>query len=217
MNKDFWHDIWDTQTIPFHQAMVNAYLLDYFPQIASTGQTVFVPLCGKSLDMLWLAEQGYQVIGNELSDIACKAFFEENQLPYEVSTHGVFKVYASANIRIYCGDFFELNQEDLKTVDAVYDRASLIALPEDMRIRYVKHMASLLKPDTQLLVICLEYENLQATPPPFSVSDDEFKKLYSAKFDIQCLLSEAIDDSPKHYAKKGIVNPNNVVYSLTKK
>lgn len=127
MNKDFWLDRWKQNKTGWHQSAVEPALVQAF----SGGKVtqVFVPFCGKSLDLVWLAEQGYNVIGVELSVLACEMFFKENKIRYQKYSDGAFQTFKSENIEIWNGDFFDLNPVHLQKIGAVYDRAALIALP----------------------------------------------------------------------------------------
>ncbi len=156
MKKDFWLERWEREKIGFHQDEVSPYLCQYWQELnLAHDSVVFVPLCGKSRDMLWLREQGHQVLGVELSAIAVQAFFKENGYTPQHSTRGKFDRCEANGIRILCGDFFDLGRDDLANVSVVYDRAALIALPPEMRERYVRDMVGILPTATQILLITL--------------------------------------------------------------
>ena len=128
MNRDFWQARWDEGRIGFHQDDINPYLQRYWPALnVPQGAAVFVPLCGKSRDMLWLRDQGYSVVGVEIVPRAVEAFFAENDLAATHRPHGAFTLWESEGIKIYQGDFFEVTAQDVAGIGAVYDRASLIA------------------------------------------------------------------------------------------
>ena len=136
-------------------------------------------LCGKSKDMIWLRKQGFRVLGVELSDIAVQAFYKENGYVPKHIVDGKFDRYEADDIRILCGDFFDLSKDDLSNVSAVYDRAALIALPHELRIRYARHLVSILPPATQVLLITVDYPQMEMQGPPFSVSSGETKTLFT--------------------------------------
>ena len=141
MQPEFWQDRWASNQIGFHQREVNPYLQRHWPVLGlPVVVKVLVPLCGKSLDLLWLAGQGHQVLGIELSQTAVEDFFSEQQLAPEVSDAGAFKVYRAGAIELWCGDFFALTARDVADCAALYDRAALIALPPPMRERYGAHL-----------------------------------------------------------------------------
>ncbi len=179
MEPQFWHDKWETNDLAFHQDDFNPVLQRHWHGLdIPAGGKVFVPLCGKSKDMLWLAEQGYDVLGVELSEIAAQAFFDEHNLDATQDEVGPFPRYKSGRIQILCGDFFSLTPALLHDVAAVFDRASLIALPADMRMEYVNKLSNLLQPGVKTLLITLGYEDWQIRAPPHQVYDDEVKSLY---------------------------------------
>lgn len=140
--------------------------------------------------MKWLAEQGYRVSGVEINASAVEAFFEENKLTFQTTLVDNFALYTSGSIRIYCGDFFDIGSSHIPDIDAVYDRASLIALPPGMRTRYVEHLNSLLRPGTRSLLVTLDYPQQQISGPPFSVTPTEVKALYASRYDIESIHSE---------------------------
>ncbi len=147
MKKEFWLERWEREEIGFHEGAVNAYLNQFWSVLnVAQGNKVFVPLCGKSVDMQWLREQGHEVVGVELSKIAAQAFFQENGYSPKYVHSEKFDCYDANGIRILCGDFFDLKRVDLAGVKAVYDRASMVALPPEMRDRYVDHLVNILMP-----------------------------------------------------------------------
>lgn len=191
MNKEYWHQKWQSKEIGYNQLQPHKLMQRYFSSLKLTpGSHVFVPLCGQSIDMLWLAGQGYQVIGVELSQIACSNFFKENKIPVKITEINHFIIYSSDEITIFCGDFFKTNQAMLDKVDAVYDRAALIALPVDARKSYSEHLIELMMPMTAMFLITTMYNQNDMQGPPFSVDEDEVVALYSARFDINQLYSK---------------------------
>lgn len=193
MKHDFWHQRWSEGRIGFHQADFNPYLKKYWKLLSLVGDDrVFVPLCGKSKDMLWLREQGHEVLGVELNSSACEAFFADNGVEPECSQKADFVVRSVDGVQLLCGDFFSLSAEDLRGVSAVYDRAALIALPPEMRIWYVEYLTQILPRGVQILLVTLEFEG--ESGPPFSVQGAEVERLFGAAFDIECLERTQPDD-----------------------
>lgn len=197
MDDNFWQSRWHENKIGFHQPEYNTYLIKFWGKLRlGPGETVFTPLCGKSRDLLWINNQGHPVIGIELSEIAVKAFFEENNLQYKQRPEHPYIVCSSGTIKLLCGDFFDLKSTyetaNLSTIKAVYDRASLIALPTDLRKRYVQHFLSLFAKGIKVLLVTLEYPQIEMQGPPFSVDESEIFDLYSASFDIEKLYEENI-------------------------
>lgn len=190
MHEDFWHERWRKGQIGFHEPKPGRFLTAHFERLGlARGSTVFVPLCGKSLDMLWLAEQGQRVVGVELSPLACEAFFAENNLAAATpQAEGRFRVHRARQlpITLYEGDFFELSAAHLGAVDAWYDRASLIALPGELRRRYVQHLkTALLAPHTRGLLITVEYDPSTFPGPPHCVPPAEVHALWQERFHIE--------------------------------
>ncbi|HEY6598581.1 MAG TPA: thiopurine S-methyltransferase [Pseudomonadales bacterium] len=217
MNREFWLDRWRLNQIGFHQAQFNARLLQHWRSVeVPTGASVFVPLCGKSRDMLWLAEQGHPVIGNELAPAAVDAFFAETGLPHTQRRHGAFTFYESAKIDIYCGDFFELTPLELTGVDAVYDRGALVALPPEMRARYADHLVSILPPHAEILLLTLEYDQALVSGPPFSISETEVDALFGSRCSIDVLEATVSDRVPPHFEANGIKEAGESVYRIMK-
>lgn len=216
MQADFWHERWQLGQTGFHQAEINRHLQQFWPQLqAAPGGTVFVPLCGKSADMLWLRAQGHAVIGVELSPLAVRVFFAEHGLQAAVRQQGAFDVHEADGLRLYCGDFFDLCAEDLAGVAAVYDRASLIALPPHMRPAYAGHMRRLARPGTRVLLVAFEYPQHEMDGPPFSVSEAEIRSLYGGDCAIELLHAEDILDHEPRFRERGITRLQEKVYLLT--
>jgi len=83
MEHTFWHDRWENDRIGFHQETINPYLNEYVSHLKkSTSRCIFVPLCGKTKDMLWLSEKGFHVVGVEINEKAIISFFSENKIEY---------------------------------------------------------------------------------------------------------------------------------------
>ena len=191
----FWHQKWQADEIGFHQSDVHKGLDKYWRRLKLKRRSVvFVPLCGKSADMLYLRERGHDVVGVELSDIAANAFFDENKMKSIAMPKQDFNCHIGSGISIYEGDFFKLTKQHMRTVRAVYDRAALIALPQDLRAKYVAHLREILPAETQMLLITLEYEQSQMDGPPFSVSEDEVVALYGDWCEVKKLHTSEPED-----------------------
>jgi thiopurine S-methyltransferase len=189
MDASFWHERWRTNEIPFHERAVNPLLLKHFPALAlAKGSRVFVPLCGKSLDIGWLLSCGHDVVGAELSEIAVRQLFAELGMEPSIAELGNVRHYSGKQIDIFAGDIFDVSREMLGPVDAVYDRAALVALPEDMRPRYVAHLKEITADAPQLL-ICYEYDQALMAGPPFSVGGGEVHRLYGGSYRLTLLES----------------------------
>lgn len=157
MSNQRWKAKWKADDIAFHQPQIHPHLIRFWPQLAlATGTTVLVPLCGKSLDLGWLHQQGHRVIGVELSHIAIAAYFAERGLQPQRQRLGRFQRYWAGTLELWCGDLFDLRREDLGDVAAVYDCAALTALPAASRGHYVRQLSSLLGVGGQMLLLTTE-------------------------------------------------------------
>ncbi|WP_130536789.1 thiopurine S-methyltransferase [Thiomicrorhabdus indica] len=180
MQADFWHEMWESGVVGFHQKEINQFLQDFWPKLELQGnEEILVPLCGKSLDMLWLKQQGHKVLGVELSQKALDEFLEENNLPEQPTNHPAFCGYELPEMRLLCGDFFHLSAEDCQDVKAIYDRAAIVALPPKMRKDYAAHLQEILPAGTKILMVIMEYDQSQMAGPPFSVKETEIAALFA--------------------------------------
>ncbi|NHZ64885.1 thiopurine S-methyltransferase [Massilia genomosp. 1] len=187
MDRDFWHRKWASKEIGFHEGAANPLMLAHLGRLGlAPGSRVFVPLCGKSLDVHWLLAQGYRVAGVELSQLAVDQLFADLGVTPEVSVAAQLLHYRAPGIDIFVGDLFALSASMLGAVDAVYDRAALVALPEAMRARYAAHVGALAARAPQLL-ICYQYEQALMAGPPFSVGDDEVRQRYGHAYALTLL------------------------------
>jgi thiopurine S-methyltransferase len=171
MEKEFWINKWKNHDIGFHKLDINENLIKFFPRLKLiNNQHIFVPLCGKTLDLMWLAEQGLQVTGIELSSIALEEFFSEHKLNYTKTVQGPFVEYRAKNIRLLQGDIFDLTTEILGPIDALFDRAATIALPAPMREKYINHLQHLAQ-GAMILLVAINYPEHLMQGPPFSVDE----------------------------------------------
>lgn len=213
MEPAFWHKRWADNQIGFHQLQVNPYLQAHWPALGlAVGAQVLVPLCGKSLDLLWLAAQGYRVLGVELSRRAVEDFFVEHGLVAEVSQRGAFEVWRCGEIELWCGDIFALRAEDVAGCTGLYDRAALIALPPRMRERYMALLDDLPAIGKGLLVT-LDYDQSLIDGPPFSVGDGEVRAGFSGWQVDEVEGREILDESPK-FLKAGVERLLERAYSV---
>lgn len=190
----FWLRKWETGEIGFHRDSAHPALSKYFSALPQG--RVLVPLCGKSLDLLWLSAQGHQVIGVELSPIASKVFFSENNLVHQSEKRGEFVLYQGDRIQIWCGDFFRLPPAAWEGVSAVYDRAALVALPGKLREKYARIFAQNLpdKTEIRLLLIAFEFPSGWIEGPPYSIERTEIERLYGGRFKIEELYRVPIPE-----------------------
>ena len=182
MEPSFWHNRWQTNQTGWHERDVNPLLIAHFPSLnLAPGGRVFVPFCGKSLDLGWFLSQGYTVAGVELSELAVTQLFAELEMKPTISEVGKHTLFHGEKIDIFVGNLFDLSREVLGPVDAVYDRAALVALPEDMRVQYTAHLKTLTALAPQL-VISYEYDQAVVPGPPFSVTADELRRHYGENY-----------------------------------
>jgi thiopurine S-methyltransferase len=217
LRPKFWHERWRTGQIGFHQSAVDNRLEQHWADLElAGGSRVFVPLCGKSLDLEWLRERGHFVAGVELSAVALESFCMERGIPAKRRTQDGFDVYEALNLRLFCGDFFALTTDLLGDVAALYDRAALISWAPELRASYVEHIAVLTRPGTQTLLLTLEYPQAQMSGPPFSVGADEVERLYARHHAIQELSRHDILASDARLRARGLTQLHEACYRLTR-
>ena len=192
MDTGFWHNKWATNDIAFHGSAANPLLVQYFHKLPLVkGSRVFVPLCGKTLDIPWLLSNGYRVAGAELSTIAIEQLFAELGVEPTILSVGGIAYYSAQHIDIFVGDIFDVTRTMLGSVDAIYDRAALVALPAHMRARYTTHLTEITDQAPQLL-ICYEYDQRVMEGPPFSISNEEVHQHYKACYDVTLIASTTV-------------------------
>ena len=217
MKPDFWHDRWRGGQIGFHQPSVDASLRRFWPSLAlPVSSRVFVPLCGKSLDLMWLCGLGHHVIGVELSDIALQAFCMENGVPARRRPSSEFDLYSAPNLELYRGDLYSMTSAMLGGVAAVYDRAALISWAPALRVPYVRHMAALTQPGSETLLITLEYPQEQMSGPPFSVDRDEVERLYSSHYAVRELDRRDVLPDESRMRARGVTRMAEVCCRATR-
>ncbi|ROO25132.1 thiopurine S-methyltransferase [Salinisphaera orenii] len=218
MDRDFWLERWAHQQIGFHQPEGHPALAAHWGTLGlERGTRVLVPLSGKSVDMAWLAAQGHDVTGVELSEMAARAFFDERDLAAERTRAGAFDRHAAGGVEILVGDFFDLSAAALVSYDAVYDRAALIALPPATRQRYAEHLLAGLHAGTGLLLITLDYDQRLMDGPPFAVSDDEVQRLFGERCRITCLDERRGPAESAHLRERGLDEVAERVYRLVRR
>jgi thiopurine S-methyltransferase len=215
MNPDFWHERWKQGQHGFHQPDVNPALVEHWSRLGvGTSERVFVPLCGKSLDMWWLRDRGHSVLGVELSPIAVRDFFREAGVEPNAGHEGRFAVLEAERIRILVGDFFELREEDLSNVRGVYDRAALVALPPNLRLAYAQALAEKLSRPVSMLLLAFESSTPEIAGPPFSVTEEEVRELYQRAFDVEVLHRGPFVEPPPNLRARGHETAADVVYAI---
>ncbi len=210
-----WLQLWRNQEqSSFHRLTVNPLLSRYWDTLKlKRSHRVLVPLCGKSLDIGWLAEQGHEVVGVELSPVAVEAFFRENNLSAKKQRIGNFVRWRARTISVWCGDFFSLKSTHIGRIDAVLDRAALTALPPEIRGAYIEQLMRLTGPDAQILLLTVEDTGL-AESMPVQAIDQELAGLCLGNYSIRLLHSEtAANDAAE---TRDDVTSHAKVYRLTR-
>jgi len=192
MEHDFWQERWATNTIAFHEAQPHPFLRAHIGALGlKADDAVFLPLCGKTLDIDWLLGQGFGVVGCELNEGAVEEVFARLEMTPQRDQIGTLQRLSAGALTIFIGDFFDLTADDIGAVAGLFDRGSLVALPEDMRRAYVPHLIGL-APRATHLTITYDYEQSQTQGPPFSVPLERVKALYGNSHEAKQLDVRAI-------------------------
>lgn len=212
MDREFWIDKWQAGEIGFHNADPNPALVAHVGRLGlAPGARVFLPLCGKSRDIGWLLGQGYRVCGAELSDLAVRDLFADLGVVPQRSERGALTFHTAPGLDIAVGDILDLDQRALGPVDAIYDRAALVALPEGMRGRYAAHLTTITATAPQLLV-SFEYDQAAMNGPPFSVDAAQVRRFYGADYYLTLLERAAVQGG-----LKGRCAADQVIWLLQRK
>lgn len=218
MHTDFWLERWQQNQTGFHEQETNAHLQKFWKTLnIPKGSKIFVPLCGKSRDILWLLSLDYQVIGVEISPIAVENLFAENKLEAIISETGNFQLWQAYGLSIYIGNFFDLNSQHLPDCHAIYDRAALIALPAEMRQQYARHLYKIALDLKHSLLVTLEYAQHEMPGPPFSVDENEVNRLFGDSCNIELLFAEDSLQNNDNFKQRGLSSLVEKAYRLSKK
>lgn len=197
MEPNFWHERWARREIAFHEGEANAALVAHFGALGlAPGARILVPLCGKTRDIAWLLEHGHRVAGVELSPVAIGELFAELNITPTLTEEGPLTHHQAADLDIWVGDLFDLTAERLGEVDAIYDRAALVALPETLRGRYTAHLMALTRTAPQLLMT-YEYDQQAHAGPPFSIQEEEVRDRYEGAYHLRMLAREPVEGGLK--------------------
>jgi thiopurine S-methyltransferase len=217
MDQNFWAARWEQNDIGFHKQQVHHALIHHYNRLnLQPGDTVLIPLCGKSVDMIWLHQQGLQVLGTEFSPIAIKTFFDENRLKPARRSGKRFDHYTAERVKLLCGDHFALQPSDLSGTFAVYDRAALVALPPDLRRRYAALLTRLLTPTARILLVSYDYNQNEINGPPFSVPEAEISDLFGSDFAIELLDRQDVTESHQTLKARGVTKIDEFTSLLTR-
>jgi len=219
MDAEFWKERWQARQIGFNLPNPHEYLVCHgAPLWQEGGAHVLVPLCGKSIDMAYLAKQGARVTGAELVESAAHEFFQDVGVPAQVTDTNGRRCLDSAGIsvRILVSNFFDLRSDDLGLLTGGYDRAALVALPPDLRERYVSHLLELLPPGASLLLVTMEYDQSLMGGPPFAVLPDEVARLFSDCQSIKSVASDSILEQEPRFAQRGLSALRETAYLIVR-
>ena len=215
MDPRYWLERWRSGNTPFDQPQVNPDLQQYWPSLRlPPSASVFVPLCGKSVDMAWLRGRGHGVIGVELSGQAIAEFYATEGLHSVRRAAGRLECAEAPGYQLYVGDLFDLEAEHLVAVRGVYDRGALIALPAEMRARYARHLIKVLPARCSILLLTLDYPQEQMAGPPFAVGGDEVHALYGGEFRITELATREVSSIEPRYLERGLRRRSDSVHLL---
>ena len=217
MDTKFWLERWENSETGFHREDVNTSLRRFWPQLGLPSQsTVFVPLCGMSSDMPFLAQAGHKVTGVELSDIAIKRFFENQNLTPDIRQQDGFDIWSAGSYELWVGDMFKLPSQLINSCSAVYDRASLIAFPPQMQKDYSELLAAHLAGQAQILLVSLSYDQTEMEGPPFSTPAERIEDLFQSSFDIEALDHAMALEESENLKKRGLTSLTESCHLLTK-
>ena len=218
MDPEFWHERWARDEIGFHQHDFNSHMQAFTDRLGlAPGAHIFVPLCGKSLDLLWLRQQGYQVTGVGISPRAVRDFFSESRLEAHTRPIPGGELFQADGLQIFCVDFFATQFPGMPAIDAVYDRAALVALPPGMRTAYARRLVGMLQPGVRILLVTLDYPQQEMRGPPFAVTLDEVSDLLGGPCLIENLHSEDCLAREPRFRKKGLTRLTEHVLLLERK
>jgi thiopurine S-methyltransferase len=217
MEYAFWSERWGEGRIGFHKEVANPNLETHSDLLKAGENTrVLVPLCGKTFDLAHLAQAGFDVVGVEFVEKAAQDFFDEQGLAYTVNTEYGHPIYSSPDVRIHVINALEVTEEEVGPVQAVYDRAALIALPPFIRKAYAEHVANLMVPGAKMLLLTVEYDQSKFDGPPFSVSEAEVLAFYGDGFEVEKLSENLEVDAPPRFAELDLKLAEKV-WLITKK
>ncbi len=214
-DPEFWHQRWAQGRIGFHRPDVNPYLRAYMGRLGlRSGDRVLVPLCGKSVDIPWLAGRGLEPVGVELSELAIETLFAEHRIQATRELRGSLARWHGGGITAYAGDFFDLEPDEAGPIAAAWDRAALIALPAGLRSSYARHCGRLLRQGARMLLVTMAYPDDGVEGPPYSVQSSEVEKLYGRWFDVSALERDIAADAPGPLKAQGVERVDESVWLL---
>ncbi len=220
MQKSYWEARWRKNKIGFHGSQPDEALTTHWPDLnLDSDSIVAAPLCGKSTDLVWLRNRGHEVYGVEFVEQACRDFFEEQGMgdALRVRNHPKGPVYSSDGITLQAADFMKLHPRDVPAATALYDRAALVALPEEMRADYAARCSRLFPELDTVLLVSFEYDSSLMSGPPFSIYGDEIRRLYGETFTVKELSRTDMVPVSEKYRRIGLPEMIKVCWLLKKK
>ncbi len=218
MDESFWKARWAEGKIGFHEGKPNRWLerrVDVLEGDPAAPRTVLVPLAGKAIDVSWLAARGHRVVACEIVERAVADFFAERGLSAARSKRGAFERFEAAGVTFLQGDVFALTPEDTGPIDAVYDRAALIALRPEDRARYVATLASLLAPGGRVLLV--GFEHGLPDGPPFDLTDAQVLALWEPHAIVEPLGADDVTAESPQFAARGATRCLESAYRITRR
>ncbi len=214
-SREFWLQRWREGDIGWHHQEINPHLLSFWHTLGmDQNSLVLVPLCGKSRDMIWLAQQGYSIVGVEISEIAVSGFFSNQDLIAKRSNLGAFQQFQAEPYTLLCGDIFQLKSHHVKQINAVYDRASLVALDSKQRKAYAKLLGEILPSGCSVLLVAMDYPQKEMRGPPYAVTDTEVQDLFADNFQVTHLHALDLLKDTERYSGKGLSRLSENIYKL---
>lgn len=213
MDFEFWNNCWARPTQPFHLTGPHHFLIEHFERHFSGQPAVFLPLCGKTQDLTFLAQNGVKAVGVEFNPEAVTAYFKENRTDPKVTDFNSKKLFQSANIDLWLADFFDISPDDTGYFQLSFDRAALIALPDDMRAKYAQHLGRFLDDAGQILLVTMDYDASEMSGPPFLVDQDELQQLFPGAT-IKVIQRQSIIESHPRWRELELSRLEEVLYSI---
>lgn len=218
MEREEWIRRWAEGRIGFHRATVQPWLVDHAGRFLPRGdECVFLPLCGKSVDLIWLEQRGHPVVGLDVAEQAFRDFLKEQGRVAAEHESPPFKVFSSGRIELLCGDFFEMRRERHGDFPAILDRAALVAIEPRRRAEYASRLVELLRPGGRTLLVGLEYDESKMAGPPFTVARDEVARLFGAACTIEPLGTSDPMQSEPVWKERGLDAMTEYALLLTRR
>lgn len=218
MDHAFWLDRWEKADTGFHQAAAHDFLMRHWSALGvAKGAQVLVPLCGKSNDMVWLADHGHTIIGTELAPLAVDQFFAERTRMPAVVTEGAFTVKRAGPFELWCGDHLALDPAVTRRVGGVFDRAALVAMPRVMQNAYADKLAELTPPDVPVLLVSLDYDPSEMDGPPFPISPERVDELFGSNFRVGMLEKRDSLASSANLRNRGLTWLHETAWKLVRR